>query len=59
MIGLVKILIFFTVLLLFFWGLNIYKHICSDWTKFQKVTDTVGAVMLLGFLISLIIPLMK
>lgn len=59
MIGLVKILIFFTVLLLFFWGLNIYKHIRSGWTKFQKATDTAGAVMLAGFLISLIIPLMK
>lgn len=59
MTAIVKILIFITVLLLFFWGLNIYKHIRSGWTKLQKVTDTAGAVMLVGLLISLIIPLMK
>lgn len=32
----VKFLVFMTVMLLIFWGLNIYKHIRGGWTKLQK-----------------------
>ncbi|MBO5164441.1 MAG: hypothetical protein J6B75_08420 [Ruminococcus sp.] len=58
--GLIRILIFLTVLMLAFWGINVFRHIKSgSWTKFQKVTDTVGVIMLVGFLISLIVPIMR
>lgn len=55
----VKFLIFMIVILLMFWGLNIYKHIRGGWTKLQKITDISGAAMIIGLLILLIIPLMK
>lgn len=48
-----------TVMLLIFWGLNIYKHIRSGWTKLQKITDSTGLAMLIVLLIMLIVPLLK
>lgn len=47
------------VILLIFWGLNIYKHICGGWTKLQKITDIAGAAMIVGLLILLTIPIIK
>ncbi len=55
----VKFLIFMIVILLIFWGLNIYKHICGGWTKLQKITDIAGAAMIVGLLILLTIPIIK
>lgn len=47
------------VILLIFWGLNIYKHIRSGWTKLQKIADITGLAMIIGLLIMLIVPLLK
>lgn len=55
----VKFLVFMTVMLLIFWGLNVYKHIRSGWTKLQKIADITGSAMIIGLLILLIVPLLK
>lgn len=55
----VKFLVFMTVMLLIFWGLNIYKHIRGGWTKMQKIADITGLEMIIVLLILLIVPLLK
>ncbi len=59
MTAIIKFLIFIIVVLLIFWGLNIYKHIRGGWTKLQKITDITGSAMIIGLLILLTVPLLK
>lgn len=59
MTPIIKFLIFMIVILLIFWGLNIYKHIRSGWTKLQKIADITGLAMIIVLLILLIVPLLK
>lgn len=59
MTAIIKFFVFMIVILLFFWGLNIFKHIRGGWTKLQKITDITGILMILGLLIMLVVPLLK
>lgn len=59
-VGVIKILIFFILLMLVFWGINIYKHAKSGkWTTFMKIVDIVGVLFLAVMIILLIVPLFK
>lgn len=52
--GLIRFLVFLIVLLLAFWGINVFRHIKSgNWTTFQKVTDISG-ILLFSILIFLL-----
>ncbi len=53
----IKILVFLILLLVFLWGLNIYKHIRSGWNNTQKLFDIIGAVLLLVLLAVTTFPL--
>ena len=56
----IKILVFFILLLLVFWGLNIYKHIRSGgWRGFLQAVDITGGLLILGLLIMTALPLFK
>ena len=57
--GMVKLLIFLLVLLLFLWGLNAYKHIKNGWTGIQKAADITGAVLLIATIAALALPLLR
>ena len=57
--GALRMLIFFVVLIMVFWGINLFRHAkIGKWTNFQKAVDIVGLlffgillIMLLGVLI--------
>lgn len=58
--GLIKILVFMILLLLLFWGVNIYKHIRSGgWKGFRRAVDIVGAVLLLTLFLGTLLPTLK
>lgn len=57
--GMVKLLIFLLVLLMFLWGLNAYKHIKNGWTGIQKAADITGAVLLIAAIAALALPLLR
>ena len=58
--GMIKILIFFVLLLLVFWGLNVYKHIRSgSWNGKSKAFDFIGGLLILGLLVMTVLPLFK
>lgn len=58
--GLLKILIFLILLMLGAWGINTYKHIrAGGWKGFAAAVDVVGALLLAGVLVMLILPLLR
>lgn len=60
MSGIIKILIFLILLMLVFWGLNIYRHIrAGGWKGFQRLVDIIGAVLLIGAFIVMLMPALK
>lgn len=53
--GMLRLLIFMVGLIAVFWGINIFRHkINGNWTKFQKVADIIGMILLIVLLIMLI-----
>jgi len=60
MAGAIKMLVFFILLLLVFWMLNISKHIrAGGWKGSRQAVDIIGGLLILGLLIMTALPLFK
>lgn len=57
--GMIKIMIFFTALMLFLWGMNTAKHIKRGWTAKEKIFDIAGIILISAMLVLFIIPLFQ
>ncbi|MBQ8961772.1 MAG: hypothetical protein IJ071_11265 [Ruminococcus sp.] len=58
--GMIRILVFFILLLLVFWGLNVYKHIRGGgWRGLRRAVDLLGALLLLGLLLFTLMPVLR
>jgi hypothetical protein len=56
--GMLQLLIFFIVLIMVFWGINLFRHAKGGkWTKFQKAVDIVGLLFFGVLLIMLLVVL--
>lgn len=57
-VGPLKLMIFMVVLMLVFWGINVFRHIKGGkWSKPQQTIDLAGIVMLVVLIILLVIPM--
>ncbi len=56
--GALRMLIFFVVLIMVLWGINLFRHAKSGkWTKFQKAVD-IGGLLLFGVLMIMLLVVM-
>ncbi len=59
MTGMIKVLIFLILLMLFFWCLNMYRHIKSgNWKGFRRVVDITGVLFIAVLSVMLIITIL-
>lgn len=55
--GMLRLLIFITVIMAAVWGLKVYRNAVGGMTKFQKISNIIVSIGLLALLAMLIFPL--
>lgn len=57
--GILRLLIFMTMILAAVWGMKIYRNAVNGMTKFQKISNALVAAGLLILLVMLVFPMIS